>query len=202
MKSFKKLQATLAMISCIGFILPTTVVGAVASPASFAQDVAMGQGGVLQGKVMNASGSVVPGAKVQIHQAGDVVDTVATDAEGTFRFNELRGGVYQVATAGAATQFRLWASQTAPPNASQAALLVTSSEVVRGQCCDTMSDCGCYDPCASSCTAPSMGCGCGGGGCGCGGGGCGGGSLLPWLLIGGAVAAVAIPLALDDDDAS
>lgn len=212
MRLRKNTQFIVALFSCMGLVLQS-IPAIAAAPSGFAQDVAANASGGLSGTVTDTKGQAIAGARIHVRQAGAVIAETTADDRGAFDFGGLRGGVYQIATTGTAANVRLWAGKTAPPSAANGVLLVTSSQVVRGQCCtDTCNDGGC----GASCTTPSSGCGCGGGcglmsgcgvpgGCGvagCGGGGGGGGSLLPWVVVAGAAAAIAIPLALDDDDAS
>jgi hypothetical protein len=66
--------------------------------------------------------------------------------------------------------YRLWAEQTAPPAANDGVLVVHGDDAVRGNSCN---------PC---------------------GGGLLGVLANPWVLAAIVAAAIAIPLALDDDD--
>ncbi len=219
MNAFKRFQIVMALVSCVGFVLPTSVVLGATPAKNRVQDVSAGANGGLEGKVMDRAGHAVAGIKVRVQQAGQVVAEANTGIDGSFTFKNLRGGVYQVATPGTSTLFRLWAAKTAPPHAAQAALVVTEAGVVRGQCCTgPTSDCGtscgtasCGSQCGTACGSPSpcgdscTSCGSECGGCGgeCGGcGGCGSscGNVWPWVIAAGAAAAIAIPLALDDDD--
>jgi hypothetical protein len=133
---------------------------------------------VFVGKVVNAQGAPLTKVAVSLQQAGHEVATTTTDAEGVFAVQGLRGGVYQVVSEGGVVSYRLWAPNTAPPAANQSALIVTGSDIVSGQ----------YGPPMAPGAPTSQG-------------GC-----LAWmrehpLLVGAAVAtAIAVPLALADDD--
>lgn len=182
----------------------TACVGMVAAPLANAapgmrgivapRDVALHEGGVLLGQMLDGQGTAVAGAKVTVHAAGKQVAQSVTDQTGKFRVTGLKGGVHQVVAAEQQSIYRLWAPQTAPPAAQQGLMLVSSNDLVRGQCCGSTVNCGSAVGCGS-------GCGCGGGIFGGGGGGVGNWMANHPLLTAGAIgAAIAIPLSLDDDD--
>ena len=56
-----------------------------------------------------------------------------TDGEGVFAVSKLRGGVHEIATADNLQVCRLWAAGTAPPGAAKSIDVVSPGEVVRGQ---------------------------------------------------------------------
>jgi hypothetical protein len=123
----------------MGTVLPqsllaaTPATGARTTPQVAVIDVALGQGGALRGQLVDAAGAPLAGATVSVQQNGREVTSTATGAKGDFAVSGLRGGVYQVATAGNVGVYRLWAAETAPPAAQQQALLVSGGEAVRGQ---------------------------------------------------------------------
>jgi hypothetical protein len=135
-------------------------------------DVALARGGVLAGKIVDRQGAPQTGETIRVIHQGQVVATAQTDARGEFAITDLRGGVYQVETTQGAGVYRLWADQTAPPAANDGVLVVHGDDAVRGNACD---------PCGS-------------------GGGLLGVLANPWVLAAIVAAAIAIPLALDDDD--
>ena len=153
--------------------------GAYASPKSNTSDIALQKGGVLQGQIVNAQGAPLANSRVSLFLAGKEVTRVATNKNGQFTVMGLKGGIYQVATNGHQGVYRCWAPHTAPPKATKGLFIVANSDVVRAQ------DCGSGVKCGS---------------------GCGGGGLIGWMadhpvITAGAIgAAIAIPLATDDDD--
>lgn len=191
----KRIQTTLALLACIGFIVPSTIIAAPPAPSTktTTADIALDAGGLLTGKVVDQAGQAVPNAtlvfKTGQHQ---LVETLADD-NGAFRIKSLQGGVYQMTADGFASTARLWTAQTAPPHAKKTATLVTGT-IVRGQSCTNDSCTGTCDDCC--------------GGCGMAGGSAPLAFLMNPIVIGAAVAAaVAIPLAIennndDDDNAS
>jgi len=128
---FKNFQTILAAVACVGITCPPTALAA--EPACSAKDVALRPGGVLVGQVMNQQGTVQAGSVVSIrHNEQEVVRT-ETDTNGIFAAQGLRGGQYQIVTPEGQSLCRLWAADTAPPAAADAAVVVTGQEVVRGQ---------------------------------------------------------------------
>ena len=190
-----RLQTSLAMIACCGFLLPSTClygqqpVGQ--STPTKTLDVELTSEGALQGTVVTSTGSVLSAAPVFLRQGTEIVAQTTANAEGNFRFAAVPGGVFNLVAAGKLTNIRVWSPNTAPPHAVAGALIV-AGDVTRGQCT------------TESCTGT-----CGGVCRGAGGGGIAGspmGLLMNPFVIGAAVAAaIAIPLALQDnnkDDAS
>jgi len=193
---FKQLRSFVIALSCVAVVLPPVATAApavksvsVAAPAH--RDVALHQGGVLVGQMLDAQGAAIAGVAVSVRSAGKVVARAETNQAGKFQVAGLKGGVHQVVAAGHQDICRLWAPQTAPPAAQHGLLLVSSEDLVRGQGCGSV--------------VPNCGSGCGaGGGYGRGGGGGGVGNWIanhPIITAGAVAAAIAIPLAVDDDDA-
>lgn len=183
MKWMKRLGGLLVAAASVSMMVPQFSYAASAGqPARFVsanvRDVALRDGGYLTGQVLDAAGAPVAATPVAVVDQGRVVATALTGEDGRFTIAGVKAGVYQVATDKGVTVCRLWAPGTAPPAAISDALVVNGDTVVRGAGC---------------------------GGAGCGGAGCGGviGFLSnPWVMAGIVAAAIAIPLALDDDDAS
>lgn len=96
-------------------------------------DVALHEGGLLAGQVVDAQGTPMAGADVAVRALGREVAGTRTDEKGAYAIAGLRGGVYEIVTANSAGVYRLWAPRTAPPAANQQLMLVTGAEVVRGQ---------------------------------------------------------------------
>lgn len=135
-------------------------------------DISLQQGDLLHGQLLDAQGIPEANSPVVLTQEGRPIADARTDADGTFRVAGVRAGVYELATVHGRGVYRLWAPDTAPPSAQQGVLMY-SGEVVRGK-----------------------------GGSGHGPWMHGLGSTLanPWVLALIVAAAIAIPLALDDDD--
>ena len=192
MNCWKKCQIRMALVACCGFLLQ--------QPYLFAQqadveqnttsqlglstlDVELTADGTLIGQVINTEGKLRPGTEVVLKQAGVDIAQTTSDAQGNFRFPALRGGAYQIVAGGRWSYVRAWVSQTAPPS-SRSQAVVVAGNVIRGQGCTV-------DSCTGTC----------GGTCAAAGRGGPMGFLLHPLVIGAAVAAaIAIPLAVSNND--
>jgi hypothetical protein len=104
-----------------------------ATPVAQPGDVALRDGGLLVGQVVDTQGVPQAGAVVTIRQGEHEVVRTTTDQNGTFAAKGLRGGQYQLETENGISTCRLWAADTAPPAARQSALVVSGNDVVRGQ---------------------------------------------------------------------
>ncbi|MEM6799525.1 MAG: carboxypeptidase-like regulatory domain-containing protein [Planctomycetota bacterium] len=176
-------QRAAAAVACVGMLMPQSVLAAPAVPAASQQDIALRDGGLLVGQIVDAQGKAVAGSDVAVLLGKNEVVRTKTDKNGVFAAKGLRGGEYRVQAAGVQVAYRMWAPQTAPPAASNGALIVAGGEVISGQCNSCPPGYGC---------PPS-----------------GGGGIVGWikdhplLVATGVAAAIAIPLAVaDDDDAS
>jgi hypothetical protein len=147
------------------------IVARSAAAAVAPQDVALAEGGVLTGQVVDTAGKPQAMAPVSLATGGQEIARATTDAKGQFRVASLKGGVYQVSTHGNQGVYRFWAPRTAPPTSLNGLNMVSGNQVVRGQM--------------------------------------GGGPLAsagqwiaehPIITAGAIATAIAVPLALDDDD--
>jgi len=178
----KRLQQGMVWLACCGVCLPTQQAKGderfttATKSAELVDDVAIDPEGILTGRVLNSDGKPVEGTQVDLVRADDQLASTTTTAEnGSFQFEGVAGGVYRILAVNHSVMVRAWTSDAAPPNARNESWIVVG-DVVRAQGCSTCGDAG--------------------------GSGCGN-SPLGWLLIGAAIAAaIAIPLALDDDDGS
>ena len=103
-----------------------------ASPAQV-RDVELAYGGLLVGRTLDANGRPVAGSAVSILSNGRKLAATRTDADGVFAVAKLRGGVHEIATADSVQLCRLWANGTAPPRTPQSIDVVSGEDVVRGQ---------------------------------------------------------------------
>lgn len=140
-------------------------------PARPSSDVALGPGGLLVGQVVNDQGVAQAGVPIVIQQGQQPVVNTTTDQNGQFYAKGLHGGQHQILAPGTRVAYRFWATNTAPPAAEKTAMVVANTDVVRGQWG--------YGP---------------------------GGAWLNWVrahpyITAGVIgAAIAIPLAVADDD--
>jgi hypothetical protein len=93
------------------------------------KDVQLHKGGTLSGNVVDGnSGESIPGTSVLLRPAKSTslqesIQSV-TDENGRFVFENLRGGVYVLATGESSDVVRLWTQGTAPPSAADQVLMV------------------------------------------------------------------------------
>ncbi len=104
-----------------------------AAAAVAPQDVALADGGVLTGQVVDTAGKPQAMAPVALQTGGQEIARVTTDTEGQFRVASLKGGVYQVSTNGNSGVYRFWAPRTAPPASLKGLNMVSGNQIVRGQ---------------------------------------------------------------------
>ena len=96
-------------------------------------DVSLEQGGVLRGVLVDEQGRPLVKSAVIIRQGRRVFSRTNTGLKGKFLFKGLRGGVYEIASVRGRGVFRVWAPGTAPKAARDQALIVSRTQVVRGQ---------------------------------------------------------------------
>jgi hypothetical protein len=96
-------------------------------------DIALRDGGVLAGQLVDTQGAPLTQAPVSVLAAGREVGHSTTDAQGNFHVAGLPGGVYELAAPGHHGVYRLWAPQTAPPAAVPGVLVVSGGALARGQ---------------------------------------------------------------------
>lgn len=127
----KGLKFAMAALSCLGMLLSPTAMAA--APAVAPSDVVLHDGGVLVGQVVDAQGVAQAMATVTLANHEREIAQVRADHEGKFNVPGLQGGVYRIASRGQESFYRVWAPNTAPPVAQQGVTLVVGQDVVRGQ---------------------------------------------------------------------
>ena len=133
MKTRRIVNGVMVTLATCGFLLPQPLVAGSPAPASAVVDVALRDGGVLVGQVVDGQGAVMANLPVSLRAKDRELAVAKTSKDGYFAFKGLRGGVYQLAAAEGHGVYRLWTPGTAPPAAQEGALLVSSDAVVRGQ---------------------------------------------------------------------
>jgi hypothetical protein len=134
-------------------------------------DIQLSEGGTLRGLVLDSSGGAQASAPIALYQDGHVITTVCTGPSGEFAISQLTAGIYELQTPAGRTMYRLWAPNTAPPVAQDGIVMIDGQNIVRGQ-----HERGAWLGHVGSALAN------------------------PWILAIIVAAAIAIPLALDDDD--
>ena len=125
------LNSAAGALSCLSMLLSPTAMAA--TPLTASSDVALGDGGVLVGQVVDTQGAAVAMARVTLADHQQEIAQARADQEGRFSVPGLRGGVYRVSFRGQDSIYRLWAPNTAPPAAQTGVTLVVGDDVVRGQ---------------------------------------------------------------------
>jgi hypothetical protein len=127
------IRGLVVSLAVLGVCLPQHLLASTpAKQSPVVVDVALGQGGVFIGQVVDTNGAVKAKTPVSLRLRDREIAKSKTDANGFFAFSGLRGGVYQVVAAKGVAAFRVWAERTAPPTAEKGALIVTGRDLVRG----------------------------------------------------------------------
>lgn len=133
MKTRRIVNGVMVSLAAIGFLVPAPLLAGSPTPAPAVVDVALRDGGLLVGQVVNDQGTPVASVPVSIRSQDRELALAKTGKEGYFAFKGLRGGVYQLVADRGHGVYRVWSPGTAPPAAQEGALLVNSDQVVRGQ---------------------------------------------------------------------
>jgi len=175
-----------AVLACIGMLMPQGALAASPTPDVMGRDIALRDGGLFVGQVVDAQGKPMAASEVSVRFGKEEIVRTKTDKNGVFAAKGLRGGEYTVVAGGGQVSYRLWAPETAPPVACKGALIVTGDAIVNGQCNTCPPGYG--GACGPACDT------------GAGGGILGFVKSHPILVASGIAAAIAIPLAIADDD--
>ncbi len=128
MRTVRFVRGVVLTLAAMGICVPQVAFAAEPAPAIL--DVALADGGVLHGQVINAQGAGAAGMPVYIRTQDRDVAAATTAADGGFAVQGLKGGVYQVSTLQGHGIYRLWSPGTAPPVAQNGAILYTQSSAV------------------------------------------------------------------------
>ena len=126
MKQASVTKRAAVWLTLLGFCLPQSAVAAAppTDQSTAVADVALRDGGLLLGRVVDPRGNAIVGTPVSLQHEDQEVAAGRTDTNGIFAFDDVRGGVHHVAAVGDLRTYRLWASGTAPPGAQESALVV------------------------------------------------------------------------------
>lgn len=97
------------------------------------RDVVLDAQGSLRGAVNSENGRPVNATEVAAYHGSKLVAVTQTNAKGEFAFNQVRPGVYEIATPRSVAVMRVWNAGTEPPSAQPRTLLVEGKSVVRAQ---------------------------------------------------------------------
>lgn len=130
MKRFWFVYTLLASLAVAGLCLPEAACAA-GPTAPAVTDVALAQGGVLQGQVVSPqTGKPMANVPVTLRSQDKVVATTMTATDGRFTVQGVRGGVHQVVAGEGHGIYRLWTPGTAPPSAQVNAVVYTETVAV------------------------------------------------------------------------
>lgn len=133
MKNRKALSMSMAWLATAALCVPQLAFAQTPGSKPEIADVALRDGGVLLGQLVNTEGVALAGARVALRSGDRELGAGTTDQNGYFAFSGLRTGVYQLATAEGQATYRAWTAQAAPPGVQPGALLVAGNGAVRGQ---------------------------------------------------------------------
>ncbi len=127
MKTVRFLRGAFLSLATAGMVLPQSILAAEPTPTATPMivDIALSDGGTLQGQLVDLQGASVSGVPVAVKTQDRDVATATTTADGRFAVKGLRGGVYKVAAGEGQGVYRLWSAGTAPPAAKNGAIVYT-----------------------------------------------------------------------------
>ena len=198
----RTIAVILSSLMCFPVLAAETTLAKLKTSRRSALDLQMGTGGLVRGKVVTRQGKPVSNVEVQLASKRGNAAKIKSSDDGSFAATGLTAGEYQVRIENQSQLVRIWNAETAPPNAAQAGLFVVGT-TVRGQCGGgTCGGCNTCVPASATCCEACDCCD----SCGAGDGEFGRRAICflttPWVLGVGVAAAIAIPLAVDNDDAS
>ncbi len=133
MRRFNFLTGTMVVLATLGLCLPPVALSSPPVTAPRVADVALSDGNVLVGQVVDSSGAAVAKTHVLLQRQEKAVLAMRTNKQGFFAAKGVSAGVYRLMVADSQMVYRLWAPRTAPPSAQRGALIVIGNPVVRGQ---------------------------------------------------------------------
>jgi len=134
MRYLRACRNVLLGLAVMEFGLPWSAYGE--GPATTPQprivDVALGEGGLLLGQVVDPQGLPMAKAAVSVQTLDREIASAATDGNGYFAVRGLRGGTYRLTAVQGTGLYRFWAPGTAPQTSQRGALLVAGQDLARG----------------------------------------------------------------------
>ncbi|HBN77517.1 MAG TPA: hypothetical protein DD473_17250 [Planctomycetaceae bacterium] len=100
---------------------------------SAVSDIALSNGGALNGKAVTGQGQALNGAKVSVRRNNEVVATTVTDADGKFTVAGLDTGIYELQAGEGKGVVRAWEGSVAPPTSKSNVLIVSGATTTRAQ---------------------------------------------------------------------
>lgn len=125
MKIGKCVRSAMIVMAALGVCMPELALAASPPTPPAVIDVAMADGGVLHGQVVDLQGGSTTGVPVTVKGQNQEIIRTTTAKDGQFSVQGLRGGVYQVAAGDGQGVYRLWTAKAAPPSAQKNAVVFT-----------------------------------------------------------------------------
>jgi hypothetical protein len=107
-------------------------------------DVGLDANRALRGEVRDAQGQAQANTDVVLWKKDVIVQRTRSDGKGRFRFRDLKGGHYQIATPDSKVACRAWTAGHAPPSARKSLLIVANVYSARGQ--QPINEVFCFNP--------------------------------------------------------
>jgi len=132
MKTKKIICLSMAWLAAFGICLPQVVLAVEPTPP--VEDVALAEGGVLHGKVVDLQGGGVGGVSGSVKSQNREVVRTTTNTDGSFAVKGLNDGVYQLSASDGQGVYRLWSAKKAPPVARNGAIVYTQGNCNGDNC--------------------------------------------------------------------
>ena len=127
MKTGRLVRNVFMSLATMGMCMSQVAFAVEAAATPAVVDIALSDGGVLHGHVVDLQGANVAGVPVSVKAQNRDVATATTATDGSFAVQNLQGGVYQVAAGEGQGAYRLWSDGTAPPSAQKGAIVYTQN---------------------------------------------------------------------------
>jgi hypothetical protein len=98
-----------------------------------ALDISLDAKGHLSGVLVDSQGKPLAGRKVALLLRPRINVTTGTDSKGTWKFANVKGGQYELASKNSRRLVRVWTHGRSPKKTTTRVLLVETAQVVRGQ---------------------------------------------------------------------
>ncbi len=119
-------RTVLVSLATLGLCLPELAFASPPPPVPAVVDIALADGGVLHGQVVDLQGGrAATNVPVSVKAQDREIARAVTTADGRFSVPGLRGGVYQLVAGDGQGVYRMWAPKTAPSSAQNNAIVYT-----------------------------------------------------------------------------
>ncbi len=124
MRTRKIVGAAVVYLAALGMCLPQAAMAVSLELKPVVTDVALTDGGVLHGQVVNPQTGVgAANLPITLRVQDQIVASTTTDAAGRFAIQNVRGGEHQIIAGENQGIYRFWSAGTAPPSAQATAVV-------------------------------------------------------------------------------